>query len=159
MQETGTVETAKLVHANANRNEIDFVVFGFAKGTFMSSRRRVRVISLESRGKGAITSVTAEVLQPEETSSGQGERIKHTLNPFVKEFILMPVYQQPQKKSGEATIQARKVSKKVGASQTGGAGKKTVTRRSFDLTQLNFLRRALVIFSLIGENQRSISCG
>ncbi|KAL3907208.1 MAG: hypothetical protein SGPRY_010258, partial [Prymnesium sp.] len=90
LKETDTLECLKLLHATAPHGGVDYIVRGFVKGCFTSARRRVRVASLESGGKGSITSLTVEIIPAQSSSSAPLERMKRTLPTFIKEFVLPP---------------------------------------------------------------------
>ncbi|KAL3916398.1 MAG: hypothetical protein SGPRY_006834, partial [Prymnesium sp.] len=156
LEETGTLSAFNLLHANAPEDGVDYIVRGFVGGRFSSARRMVRVSSLESSTKGSITSVMAEVISAASSSTTPVERMKRTLPPFVKEFILQPSRQRLLEEwSREQESPREEPPAKRLESRTRGEGKKPVSRLRFDLSQLKHLREALSLFGVVKMDQKS----
>ena len=88
-KETDSVPASELLQANAQVNNACFVVRGFVGGLFTSSRsdKTVKIVSLESDGRGAVSHVTAAMTMAG-SSSISSERIRRTLKIFLQEFVL-----------------------------------------------------------------------
>ena len=157
LSETGTLDASNLLHANAEEDIADFLIRGFVGGRFTSSRRSVRVVSLESDGKGHISHVTSEVTSAE-SSSTSATRIRRTIHTFIKEFIFEGQDHggNPEAASGSTTTSMRSEAPSSATRGKTGGKKSVTTKTSFDLSQLGALRQALSILGVLRKGRKSI---